>query len=505
MNPEPNHFTCTLGQAANIKAAATTSASTPSSIPELLTQKSQTCSEKSAVGFVKPCSPSASRTEWQTKVLTFKQIRDGVRATAAAFHKLLSKVVPEEHHSEGHDNMQRGHSDTVAMISPSSAGFLFTWLGLIELGYAVLLIAPQCQPAAIAHLCKECGVGVLVYDKIYEKLAGEAVGIVRGQRDKEGQVRREEGLLCAIAMPFSTDDSVYQFIGKSKSTNKGEWAGENKLSEESVAYIHHTSGTSSGLPKSIPQTHRAAVGVLPHIRSSSMKATFTTTPLYHGGIADLFRAWTSDALIWLFPGRDVSITAKTIVNSLQAINRYAHGRDNDLSSRAAYFSSVPYVLQLLESDEAGLKYLQQMDLVGVGGAALPVEIGDRLVKKGVRLLTRFGSAECGFQLSSHRNYESDQEWQYHRLPSEVESLKFERQAEDGTYELIVLPDWPHMVYLFLHAWSRLYISYSDCLRAIRRKGIEMTGLLRQVTYSSLIQAFKAHGGITRALTHNLPC
>lgn len=63
--------------------------------------------------------------------------------------------------------------------------------------------------------------------------------------------------------------------------------------ESSVAYIHHTSGTSSGLPKPIPQTHRAAVGVLPYLSTSSgkeMVATFTTTPLYYSSIADLFRA-----------------------------------------------------------------------------------------------------------------------------------------------------------------------------------------------------------------------
>ena len=46
----------------------------------------------------------------------------------------------------------------------------------------------------------------------------------------------------------------------------------------------------------------------------------------------------------------------------------------------------------------------------MGGAALPIDIGDWLVKKGVRLLTRFGSAKCGFMLSSHRDYQTDREW-----------------------------------------------------------------------------------------------
>ena len=310
MIPEPNYFTCTLGQAAIIKAAASP---TPnhSTIPELLADKAQTCPAKSAVGFIKPSSSSFSSStastsspgnEWTTKVLTFKQVLDGVRATATILHGLLSKYAPEEHNAEGHERIQSGHGTTIALISPSSASFLFTWLGLIELGYAVLLIAPQCQPAAIAHLCKECGVKILMYDGVYENLAAEAVEVARGQCEKKGKGRGEDGLLRATAVPFSTDDAVFEFVEEKKDTIDGEWVGISGASEKSVAYIHHTSGTSSGLPKPIPQTHRAAVGVLPHIPSSSMKATFTTTPLYHGGIADLFRAWTSDALIWLFSG-----------------------------------------------------------------------------------------------------------------------------------------------------------------------------------------------------------
>ena len=56
--------------------------------------------------------------------------------------------------------------------------------------------------------------------------------------------------------------------------------------ESDVAYLHHTSGTSTGLPKSIPQTHHAAVDVPPTFSDCHEKATFTTTPLYYGGAAD---------------------------------------------------------------------------------------------------------------------------------------------------------------------------------------------------------------------------
>lgn len=207
--------------------------------------------------------------------------------------------------------------------------------------------------------------------------------------------------------------------------------------ESETAYWHHTSGTSSGLPKPIAQSHRAAVGVLPCL-DGRRSATFTTTPLYHGGIADCFRAWTSDATIWLFPG-DVAITSSNIIRSLKSADECHRAC---VSSPVEYFSSVPYVLQMLESVPDGLDALRSFGIVGVGGAALPSSIGDDIVQKGVNLISRFGSAECGFLMSSHRDYQKDKEWQHLRSFNSP-LLSFEPQ-DGGLVELVIKADWPHM-------------------------------------------------------------
>ena len=208
------------------------------------------------------------------------------------------------------------------------------------------------------------------------------------------------------------------------------------VSAHDVAYLHHTSGTSTGLPKPIAQTHHAGIGVLPCL-DGSKKASFSTTPLYHGGIADCFRAWASGAMMWLFPGKDAPITASNIMKCMQSIQI---GKPELLPT---YFSSVPYILQMLAEDKAGLDCLREMEIVGVGGAALPAAVGDDLVSKDLNLISRFGSAECGFLMSSHRQYSKDAEWQYLRSSSGVENLRFEPR-EEGLAELVVLPGWPHM-------------------------------------------------------------
>lgn len=212
-----------------------------------------------------------------------------------------------------------------------------------------------------------------------------------------------------------------------------------EVKESDIAYLHHTSGTSTGLPKPIPQSHRAAVGVLPCLENSQDRATFTTTPLYHGGVADCFRAWTSNALIWLFPGREVPITAQNVLKSLECAQRSTRA---SLTPPVAYFSSVPYVLQMVAADDKGLQMLKSMEIVGVGGAALPQDVGYDLVKNRVNLASRFGSAECGFLMSSHRDYATDKEWQFLRNDRST-ALSFEPR-DDGLSELVILPQWPHM-------------------------------------------------------------
>lgn len=280
--------------------------------------------------------------------------------------------------------------------------------------------SPQCKPSAIAHLCKDCDVSVLFYDEIYQRLAKESA-----------EIASISPALNSICLQADENTRLESTDPRPDEKIHASWY--FPVTENDIAYLHHTSGTSTGLPKPIAQTHRAAVGVLPTLPASD-GATFTTTPLYHGGVADCFRAWTSGALIWLFPGKQVPITTSTVLCSLNCAQR--------LSTPVKYFCCVPYILQMVAADEVGLNALRGMELVGVGGAALPANVGDALVQKGVRLLSRFGSAECGFLMSSHRDYSADQEWQYLRSRGST-LLKFEAR-EDGLAELIILSDWPHM-------------------------------------------------------------
>lgn len=141
-------------------------------------------------------------------------------------------------------------------------------------------------------------------------------------------------------------------------------------------------------------------------------------------------------MIWLFPEGYAPITGSNVISAIQS------ARSLDVAP-IKYFSSVPFVLQMLlaEDDSRGVELLKTMDLVGFGGAALPSAAGDTLVHAGVNLLSRMGSAECGFIMSSHRDYSKDKDWEYLRPINDPRMLSFEAR-EGGLSELIVRDKWP---------------------------------------------------------------
>ncbi|KAK6372383.1 putative NRPS-like protein biosynthetic cluster [Lithohypha guttulata] len=399
-SPKTNYFVCTLGEAAQQDVQRPFS-----DVNHLIDLQASQNSDLPAIGFYRTTKESSQST-LDPQIFTFKEIRNVVSATAA----LLSQ------------QLQAPDTQTVGILADSSPDFLFAWLGCLWLGHPVLLIAPQCSSSAIAHLCQACNVSILLVDEKHEDLAKAAC-----------EIPTENNHLSHTSLPSTPLD-----IGSEKRSNESQQPARSSQRDD-IAYLHHTSGTSSGLPKPIPQTQNGAVGVLPALDGKN-QATFTTTPLYHGGPADIFRAWTSSAMIWLFPSQSLPITAKNVVQCLEVAERSAA---QGTTPSVKYFTSVPYILQMMAADPEGLKHLQGMDLVGVGGAALPADVGDQLVQQNVNLVSRFGSAEVGFLLSSHREYEKDKEWQYLRQSQKVTQIDFEARDE-GLHELIVKADWPHM-------------------------------------------------------------
>jgi acyl-coenzyme A synthetase/AMP-(fatty) acid ligase len=126
------------------------------------------------------------------------------------------------------------------------------------------------------------------------------------------------------------------------------------------------------------------------------------------------------------------------------------------------FLSVPYILDMLGATEEGLAELARLDLVSTGGSPLPPAIGDTFCKHGIKLVSRYGSSECGCEssslvcvslaylgvkvlMTSFRDFENDKDWSHLRTTEASRKwLNFEDQG-DGSAELIVPEAWPTRV------------------------------------------------------------
>ncbi|KAH7359181.1 hypothetical protein B0T11DRAFT_113000 [Plectosphaerella cucumerina] len=372
---EQNYFTCTLGQAAERRHKHGDRVF--ETIIQLIDVQAETRPDSLALGFADFNARDSNH------VVTFRQLSDNSKRAAHLLAGLLD-----------------GTSPTVGLLCTSGMQFALTWLGLMRLGYSVVLLAPQLTPRAIQHLCSTLGTNTILADDRCRK----AIDLSD---------------LCVLDIPD------YDNIASPPDTRPVHPPPE-------VPFYFHTSGTSAGLPKPIPQTN-AAVSALPSF-TGDQPAAFSTTPLYHGGIADCLRAWTSGAMIWFFPEGAAPITAGNVIKAV------GFSRESALIP-VRYFSAVPYILQMLAEEDDGLELLRSMDLVGFGGAALPQSVGDAIVDAGVNLLSRFGSAECGFLMSSHRDYSADKNWRHLRPTTDSTLLNFEPR-DNGLSELVVGPAWP---------------------------------------------------------------
>ncbi len=334
---------------------------------------------------------------------------------------------------------------------------------------------PQCSPSAIQYLVESTASTHLVVHERYAQLAADVPA------SPACQTITLPRLPNLAELPSWTPSSDFP----------------RAASPDKVSHVFHSSGTI-GQPKPIPNMHGPSAAVLPRRRIPSYiggshtdperteddgdmaswdaePAAFTTTPLFHGGVSDLLRAWMARSMLYLYPSSTCPVTTPNVLAAVAACKAYL-GHATQASStppppgRVARFNinallSVPYILSMLAERDEGIEMLAQMDLVSTGGAPLDTAIGNGMVDRGVKLVSRLGSSECGCKcfegamhclcsfisrsivlLSSHRDFATDTEWEWlHNDSAAAAHLRFEPVATGapGTSnrEMVVGPGW----------------------------------------------------------------
>lgn len=300
----------------------------------------------------------------------------------------------------------------VAILCPSGLDFFAHALAVWYLGCALLPIALGTTTEGIANLLDKTGACAL---------------LTHASQTQSAEQTLKSSPQCLTEVVQMVDSLAAQPIQERTEPL-------HISTPHSTLIIFHSSG-SSGLPKPIYHVHRFWAYSLASAAGTDI-AAFTTTPLFHGGMSDFFRSLQAASAIFFHPitGHGNPLSIPSIRDSLNA------------AAPIGYFLTVPFILEMLSKSDEGIELLNCRQLVSTGGAPLPTAIGNLLVERGVPLVSRLGSSECGFLMSSFRDFASEKDWDWLRAQETYNGqrlLEFrEHDDNPGLFELVVTGAWP---------------------------------------------------------------
>ncbi|KAK7204879.1 hypothetical protein BZA70DRAFT_280239 [Myxozyma melibiosi] len=296
----------------------------------------------------------------------------------------------------------------VAMLAPSDMDYIVTMVGLVRLGYTVLMLSNRLPANAIDSLLTATKAELVVHASAFVPVLKE-VAALRPDGLKTIDIISRKDWDPAVPSPSS------------------DWPLRGPADALKNCFIIHSSG-STGLPKPIFQTHQAAIN---NYASSFEMKGFITLPLYHNhGISSFFRAVYANKEITFYNGK-LPLTGSNLTKVMQL-------------AKPEVFYGVPYALKLLAESKAGIECLANCNLVLYGGSSCPDELGDRLVDAGVYLCGHYGSTETGQLLTSLRP-KGDKAWNYLRLNGPVKDYVLMDEISPDVYECVCLDGWKSKV------------------------------------------------------------
>lgn len=168
-----------------------------------------------------------------------------------------------------------------------------------------------------------------------------------------------------------------------------------------------STGGTTGLPK--PITFHGLTWL------STMAAdplVLSTVPNFHSfGIGSYIRALRCASHLFLLNG-DRPVTAGIVWKALD-------------TTGARILHTVPYTLKFFAEMEGGPERLAALDQVFVGGSAAPDDLGDMLVRTGIKLYNGYGQTESGVLMVPSGTGIGQWNW-LSPIPPTEKFLKFEK-------------------------------------------------------------------------------
>lgn len=254
---------------------------------------------------------------------------------------------------------------TVALLGVSNLDYAVSMFALSKLGWTILFLSTRISDAAYKHLFAKTNCSDIIVQASFEKT------IARIKNDFP---------LPLNVFPMAGKD-IYDPIGtRDEQIPVEETAfdqGFDHIQEtQKTLWIIHSSG-STGLPKPVGTSHRAALNTAKLISEHNM-AAMITLPLYHAyGVITMAGALACGKKIAMF-NANIPITGPSMIEAMNATN-------------LDIFYGVPYALKLLVETPGGTEVLARHKRVVFGGSSCPEELGDSMVASGVNLCSFYGT------------------------------------------------------------------------------------------------------------------
>ncbi|KAB2573270.1 Non-canonical non-ribosomal peptide synthetase FUB8 [Lasiodiplodia theobromae] len=304
----------------------------------------------------------------------------------------------------------------VALLAPSSFEVIVTILAVSRLGWALLFLSPRLVPAAHARLLQMCDCTTMIVAPVYQP----TTPAISSSLSSSSSSPTNNPL---TTLPLITRPD-YRCTHPTTTTFPPTPPSVAALQSTKTAWIIHSSG-STGFPKPIPLSHRA---LLANFSKGLGLRAFCASPLFHShGLMELFRCFYRGAPMYM-ANHARPVTRANLVRAMRV-------------AKPGLVTAVPFVLGLLAEGEDGVRELGKAEVVMFAGSACPDEVGERLVRAGVRLVANYGSSETGAIMSSLRP-STDTAWSYLRMPPHIAPHILMDEISPGIFECVALESLP---------------------------------------------------------------
>ncbi|KAJ6591051.1 hypothetical protein DFH09DRAFT_891898, partial [Mycena vulgaris] len=322
-------------------------------------------------------------------------------------------------------------SQVVALIALSDTVLYHaTLVGLMTANFVPFPISPRNSAAGIFQLLRDSSCHRIIATCI--TLGPLLAGIKKhiAEFDPEFVLTIEEiPSLGQIYPNLGAETSNFPFQPYSKQISRA--------SLDDIGLYMHSSG-STGLPKTIAQTHRALMqwSTLPAIAEArdyigeKPMANMALPPFHQFGIICQLLQPLFGICVAVYPPIATSPSALPIFPSPDNILDHAR------QTKCIALTAVPALLAAWLHSPPSMAYLKTLKVVGWSGGPLPQRSGDALVDAGINLRNFYGGTEFG-PISTLIPREGDEkEWAWFRV-SDVVKVRWAPQGDD-TFECQIL-------------------------------------------------------------------